>query len=112
MHDPSRVRFRRLISGEVAVGVALADRTSAKSEVYPENLKARGSNSHGLVFCNARQPAELVGRVAVNDPEEGLLEFFRYRTARSLADDNVVHRPDGRDFGGGSREEHLVGDVE
>jgi len=29
MHDPLRVRFKRLISGEVAVRIALADLSSA-----------------------------------------------------------------------------------
>jgi len=48
MHDPLRVRFWRLISGEVIVGIALADRTSALSmprTVLPQRPIA-------FEFCN------------------------------------------------------------
>src|SRR5271163_3075703 len=112
MHDPSQVRFWRLISGEVAVGIALADRPPASLKFSRENFSARGSNSHGLVFCDGRQPAEAVGVVAVHDPKESLLQLFSDRPARTLAHHDMIHRTDGRYFGSGPGEKDFVGDIE
>jgi len=40
------------------------------------------------------------------------LNRFRDRSNNTLAHADFVYGPDGRDFGGGAREEDLVGDVE
>ena len=54
----------------------------------------------------------VAGVLAGYDVEKRGLQLFGDRAALSLADRAVVDLPNRRDFGGGPRQEDLVGDVE
>src|SRR5215208_3370334 len=58
------------------------------------------------------EPVGVLGIAAVHDIEEGALDFFGERTARTGADLDPVEFADGRHFGRGAGEERLVGDVD
>ena len=58
------------------------------------------------------EPTPAIGRRAVEQPEEQVLQLLRDRAALAFADGNLVDGAHGRDLRGGARQEHLVGDVQ
>jgi hypothetical protein len=61
---------------------------------------------------NRRQPVKTVRRLAPEDFEEGLLDFFSYWAPLSGSNDDVVDLGNGHDLGGGAGQENLVCDIE
>ena len=66
-----------------------------------------------LATCSSdlAQPVGVFRIAATDDVEEGALDFFGDRAARSAAQLDPVEFADGRDFSGRAGEEGLIGDV-
>src|SRR3981081_4539034 len=61
---------------------------------------------------NRRQPIIAVRLLAANDAVKLCLQRFGHWAELAFAHGNFVDRANRRDFGGGAREEHLLGDIE
>src|SRR5580658_3219848 len=83
-------------------------------EVALRGVRAATSfvNAHWLSRVYRRQPSMAIGRCAVYESKELLLQPLGNRTAMALAHWDAGDRANGRDFRGGSGKEHLVGDVQ
>src|SRR5579863_1838647 len=86
----------------------LAGRDRAASEGTPsggDGARLRGRHIDMI------EPAPLVGRLAREQTEEGVLQGLRDRSPLAGPDGNPVHRADRRDFHRGAGEERFVREI-